>query len=102
MNYRIIFAPSFEADVELQVSYLAEQGVARHVIDAWFGKLSRRLLGLELWPRMYPVDADYSRAAGHTCRKVNFGDYLVFYRVVDEDRTVELIAFFSGKTDWKK
>jgi hypothetical protein len=52
MNYRLIFAPSFETDVNRQIEYWRGENVGDHMIDAWFAKLYKRLDSLETWPRL--------------------------------------------------
>lgn len=99
MTYRLIFAPSFLADIDRQLAYLRdEQLVSVETIDAWFGRLYAQLDGIEAWPRLYPVDEAYSAAVGRESHKINFGDHLVFYQVDDAGREVNVVALVHGAT----
>ncbi len=96
MNFRLVFAPSFEADVDRQISYLLEQHVSMQTINAWFSRLYLRLDALTIWPQIHPVDEAYSAELGWECRKINFGDYLVFYRVLQEQHEIRVVALIHG------
>ncbi|XAL98933.1 type II toxin-antitoxin system RelE/ParE family toxin [Phycisphaeraceae bacterium D3-23] len=98
MTYRLIFAPSFEEDVQEKIDWLRGQGAAERVIEAWFVKLYRQLESLTDLPRSYPVDATYTAEVGRESRKISFKDHLVLYQVDETLREVSVIAFVHGAT----
>ena len=55
-------------------------------------------MSLDEIPKRYPVDRVFSEAVGVIARKMNFGDYLVFYEVDDERQQVNVLAFRHGAT----
>ena len=48
-----------------------------------------------LWLR-FPVDQVQTDATGRETRKVNVGDYLVFYQIDDTRRQVSVVGFMHG------
>ena len=45
---------------------------------------------------MYPGDKNYTAAIGQEARKVNFGDYVVIYKIDDDHRRVDVTTFMHG------
>lgn len=76
---------------------MRDQQISDATIEAWLGKLYRKLQGIEAWPRLYPVDEAYSNQVGRVCRKINFQTYLVFYQVDDDRREVSVVGFVDGR-----
>ena len=98
MSYRLIFAPSFEGHIQDKIDWLRDQNVSEPTIEAWLVKLYRQIQGIEVWPRLYPIDEAYSAEVGLESRKINFQKYLVFYQVDDEQREVRVVGFIDGGT----
>lgn len=59
-------------------------------------RLLDRLDRLDEWPKRLPVDVVQTRLTGRETRKLNFGDYLVFYQVDDKHRQVNIVGFMHG------
>jgi len=96
MSYRVIYTDQFIDDIKRHVAYLREEHVGDHVVTRWYERLFDRIDALDTWPLGHPIDESYSRELGHEVRKVNFGDYLVFYEVKAEQEVVRVIAFYHG------
>lgn len=96
MNYRVVYSNSFQADIRDHLACLRSKTVAEDVIENWYLKLFDKLEGLDDWPRAYRVSESYTKDAGVETHKYNFGDYLVFYQIDDEQERVELVAFMHG------
>jgi mRNA-degrading endonuclease RelE of RelBE toxin-antitoxin system len=96
MNHRVVYTEQFIDNLREHVGYLRRQHVSDRVIERWYQRLFEHLDTLTTWPRSYAVDVRYTAATGRETRKVNFGDYLVFYEVDDIQRTVRLLAFYHG------
>lgn len=96
MTYRIVYSGPFLRDLERHVDYLMEQGVSVETIEGWYSRMFFRLEGLDVWPRLYPVDESYSEMVGYEVRKISYGDYLLFYSVDESARQVSLLAFCHG------
>jgi mRNA-degrading endonuclease RelE of RelBE toxin-antitoxin system len=96
MTYRIIYAPSFLADVRNQIAYMVDEAVSPATIGHWFSGLYQRLDNLDDMPKRYPVDPVQTSMAGRETRKMTFGDYLVFYQIDDAGKRVDLVAFMHS------
>lgn len=77
-----------------QALYIAEDSVDRAL--QWERSLRERILSLGELPKAHPISEPESRAFGRDIRKTNFGDYLIFYRVDDEQQMVYILAFMHG------
>ncbi len=96
MTYRIIYAPSFLNDVDRYLAYLIGEKVAIATIEQWFTKLYDQVDGLRQWPERFPVDPVQTQATGQETRKMNIGDYLVFYQIDEVAHQVNIVAFMHG------
>lgn len=96
MSYRILYAPSFQDDVDQYLEYLISEKVVIATIEQWFTKLYDQVDGLYKWPKRFPVDPIQTEAAGRETRKMNVGDYLVFYQIDEGAHQVNIVAFMHG------
>ncbi len=96
MTYRVSYTESFLEHIDAHVDYLLGERVPIDVIDDWHSRLLDRLDRLDEWPKRLPVDDVQTRLTGCETRKLNFGDYLVFYQVDDKQRQVNIVAFRHG------
>lgn len=96
MTYRVLYTDTFIQDLNRQIEYLRGEEVASPTIERWFSRLYELVDSLDEWPYHYPVDPIQTEATGRETRKVNLGDYLVFYQVDDENRQVNVVAFVHG------
>jgi addiction module RelE/StbE family toxin len=95
MNFRIKYLPETVVDrVEIR-AYLAEY--YESTVRNFFVLLKERISQLKEFPYSCPTygdDPDY--------RKLVVGDYLVFYMVNENDKTVEIHRIFHGSQDIKR
>ncbi len=70
--------------------------ISTETIASWCDQLYVLLDGLDEIPKRFPIDEYISNEMGTLTRKANYGNYLVFYTVNDEDRTVNIIEFMHG------
>lgn len=96
MKYRVLYTQRILADIKEQVAYLQNEQVAPRTIDRWFSELFDAIDGLYEWPLRCPVDDAKSARFGFEVRKMNFGDYLIHYRVDPEARVVHVMSFQHG------
>ena len=96
MTYRVIYAPSVREDIRQHVAYLRGESVTAATIEQWYVKLFELIDSLDEWPDRFPVDEVQSEAVGEEIRKLNVGDYLVFYQVDHERKEVNVFAFMHG------
>lgn len=96
MTYRVIYAPSFRDDIDHHIGYLISQHVSIDLINRWYGELFELVDSLSEWPLRFPVDPIQTEATGRETRKLNVGDYLVFYDVDEFNKRVNVVAFVHG------
>ncbi len=96
MTYRVIYAPSFQKDIDQHIRYLIGQHVSIDRINRWYGELFERIDTLHQWPLRYPIDPIQTQAIGREIHKLNVGNYLVFYDVDQERKQVNVVAFIHG------
>ena len=96
MIYRVIYTRSFRERIHAHVDYLLAEKVSNQTISNWYDQLLLLLDSLDDTPKRFPIDERMSEETGSLTRKVNYGNYLVFYMVDDEDRTVQIIEFMHG------
>ncbi len=96
MTYRVVYTEPFLRDIDNHVDDLLGQGVSVETITAWYDQLFERLDGLDDMPKRLPVDEKMTDLNGLEIRKLNYGDYLAFYRVLDDKQRVDLLHFQHG------
>lgn len=94
MSYAVILLPVVENQILDQAMYIAEDSLDRAL--QWEESLRERILSLGDLPNAHPISEPESRAFGRDIRKINFGDYLIFYRVGDVEQTIYVLAFMHG------
>lgn len=96
MSYRVVYAPSFCDDLRDHAMYLRQAHVGDNTIDRWFRDLLDLVDSLNDWPHRYAIDPVQTQSTGTETRKLNFGDYLIFYQIDDERKEVHLVAYIHG------
>ncbi|MEX0777339.1 MAG: type II toxin-antitoxin system RelE/ParE family toxin [Phycisphaeraceae bacterium] len=96
MTYRVVYTDAFIADVDSHVAYLLGEKVPAATIEQWFDKLFDLVDSLNEWPLRFPVEDLQTQATGQETRKLNVGDYLVFYQIDDDHRQINVVAFMHG------
>ena len=95
MKYRIIYLPETLVDREDIANYLSQY--YRGTAKKFFARLHEKIARLKDFPYSCPVyedDPDY--------RKLAVGDYIVFYMVSENDKTVEIHRIFHQSQDIKR
>ena len=96
MTHRVAYTDQFIENVRAHVGFLRTQRIGDDRIERWYGRLFERLDLLSEWPCAHPVDERYSAEVGHEVRKVNFGNYIAFYRLDETFHRVEVLSFIHG------
>ena len=94
MSYKIKYLPLANQDLADIFDFLAEYPQKRLRI---FEKLDKCLTHLLAMPKMYPV---YEYAPKF--RKITLDDYLVFYRLFEDEQIIEIHRILYGKMDIQK
>lgn len=97
MTYRVVIPTTVLDAIDAQMAYLREQGAPPDRLDGWFMRLFDLIESLDRLPKRFPIAEAVSTATGEEVRRMNFGEYAVFFRVLDSRRIVELLAFRHGR-----
>jgi plasmid stabilization system protein ParE len=93
MIYQVHYMPSVTAAIDQQVVYFLEQGVSVERVTAWLADLYDLIDSIEQWPRRCPIDEAISAEVDIEIRRLVFGDYLLYLRVDDDRRCVDVVHF---------
>jgi len=96
MTYQVHYTDEVTAYLDDHIGWLFRENVSFETIDAWYGRLYTLIDSLDEMPLRFPVDEYESEKVGKETRKMNFGDYLVFYQVDADRRRVDIVAFMHG------
>lgn len=103
MTYRVVIPGAVLDAIDAQMAYLVEQGAPPDRLTAWLASLYDLIESLDRLPRRFPVAEAVTAAQGDDVRRMNFGEYAVFFRVIDSRKVVELLAFRHGRQrPWKE
>ncbi|MEM7682655.1 MAG: type II toxin-antitoxin system RelE/ParE family toxin [Planctomycetota bacterium] len=98
MTYRLAYTTAYLNDLERHIDWLQTQGVAPHVIEQWYEPLFERIETLPDLPLSHPIDEAFSAELNQPVRKLIFGNYLIFYRIVEAQQRIEILSFRHGAT----
>jgi plasmid stabilization system protein ParE len=92
---RVIIPPIVQEQILAQVLYIARDSID-HAL-AWEDRLRTAINRIGMMPKGNAVDAAASARIGEEVRKMVFErTYLVFYRINEASRSVEVINFRHG------
>jgi plasmid stabilization system protein ParE len=98
MTYHVLYTADMQADIAAQVEYLQSQGVSADTIEEWFSGLFRLVDSLYEHPRRFSVAEAETAALGLEIRRAGYGQHLIFYRVSEQQKLVEVLSFRHGAT----
>lgn len=96
MSYRVIISREVEDAIDAQVGYFQDQSAPEDRLNRWMSGLFDLIDSLYEWPQQFPVAEAVITAQGYEVRRTNYGEYAIFFRIDDERRLVEVIAFRHG------
>jgi plasmid stabilization system protein ParE len=95
--YRVIFTKTVNDGIDAQVAYYRSEMVAESTIAGWLGGLLEQIARLDEMPRRFPIAQAVSQVKGYPVHRMNYGVHAIYYRVMDDQRVVEIIAFRHGR-----
>jgi len=94
MKYRVVLPGHVENLIADQALYIAEDSIHRAL--QWERGLREAIERLGETPRANPISVPDTELAGYEVRKLIHGNYLVFYRIDDDAKTVFVEGFRHG------
>jgi len=94
-KYRVIVPPIVQNQIRTQASFIAQDSIANAL--AWEKRLRTAIEDLAMLPTRNAVDKLASRRIGQDVRKMVFDRiYLVFYRIRESNRAIDILNFRHG------
>lgn len=100
MNYCVHITKRAEKDLARAVDYIEFSLKNPQAANSLLDEAEAALSGLAQMPRRYPA-ADDKLLAAWGIHIVQVKKYLGFYVVDDETKTVHIVRFLYGKSDWR-
>lgn len=91
MDYKLDWTVRARADLREIVDVIAAERPS--AVLAWGEELFRHIEVLGSFPMIGPI---VPRVSAFPTRRIVFGDYLIFYRVHQEPKTVEILTIWHG------
>jgi len=100
MNYSINITDTAEEDILSTVRYITNVLQNPVAANALLDEIERHEKILEDTPGIYPFVHD-ENLADKRIKYVTIKNFLLFYTIDDENKTVNVIRFLYGRRDWK-
>lgn len=97
MTHRVEVSPEVLSQIEAQATYYRSEEVSESTIIDWMLGLYDQFTNLKEHPKRFPVDGARALNKGYEIRRLNYGDFGVFYRVHDEQPLVEILDLRHGR-----
>lgn len=98
-KYTIQFSKDAKEDLKQIVNYiknnLQEPNIARKLSD----KIKEKIYTLSDSPKVFSIiNEDFIRKL--EIRKIIVDNYIIFYRVIDEEKKVQIVRIMYGRRNW--
>jgi plasmid stabilization system protein ParE len=97
MMHKVEVSPEVLSQIEAQARYYRSEEVSESTIIDWMLGLYDRFTNLKDHPKRFPVDEARTLNKGYEIRRLNYGDFGVFYRAYDEQPLVEILDLRHGR-----
>jgi toxin ParE1/3/4 len=97
--YRLKFSKLYDTDVDSSYNYITNNLQAPMAAGNLIKETILKLEKIKENPKIRPLVHDkYLAALGYRSMKVK--NYLIFYIIVDDNKTVKIVRFLYGKRNW--
>lgn len=100
-KYRILFSEEAMEDIKSITWYINEISESKELAKKYHEELVSDILGLELMPNRFEL-VKVKFIEQNNIRKLVHKNYLVFYYVNDDEKTVNVVSVINGLRDWKE
>ena len=101
MNYSLNITDIAEEDIFTTVKYITDVLKNSMAANNLLDEIEKHEEILENTPNIYPFVSD-EYLAKRGLKYVMIKNYLMFYTVDEDNKTVDVIRFLFGRRDWKK
>ncbi len=99
-KYRVLMTEPAANDLQEVVRYIAGELREPTTAQKLVGKIRDAIMSLAEMPSRHPLVADEVLAA-KGIRKLPVENYIVFYVVSEEDKTVTVVRILYGRRNWE-
>lgn len=101
MAYKIVKTDSFQRDLDAVIGYIVISLENKIAAAALLDSIEECYNDLERMPLMYEACRDPRlKVLGY--RKVVIHNYIMIYKVVEEEKTINIMRLFHGRQDYEK
>lgn len=97
--YHLVITELAEADLKEIADYVTKELREPSTAQALITKISEAIFELEKMPNRYAL-VDDERLANQGIRKLVVNNYIVFYIVFENDKSVTIIRILYSRRDW--
>lgn len=101
MKYKLIFADSFNSDLEESLEYIANTLDNKRAAFNLLKTVKEKIVALQDFPEMYRF-CDDERLRQKEIRKMLVKNYLVLYTVDYKNKAINVLRFAYAKSDYAK
>lgn len=98
MNYKLIFAPSFENDIDKTFEYISKNLNAPQAAKKLMADIDRKFSFAAENPYMYPLCFGQLSLLGY--RKIVIKNYVAVYFIDENEKTVNFLNLFYGRQNY--
>jgi toxin ParE1/3/4 len=99
VKYRVVFTQTAETDLQETVDYIFRVLGNRQAAERFLEELDQQIEQISHHPETHPfVSDDHLRRQG--IRLFTIGNYLGFYRIRNDEKTVTILRVLYGRRDW--
>jgi plasmid stabilization system protein ParE len=97
VKYRVTVYAKVHEQIEQQVTYLLSQSAPYDRVSAWLDSILSAMRSLSEHPQRFPVYTTPDDQMLFPVRRMNVGDYAVFFHVNESAGTVTVLEFRHGR-----
>lgn len=98
MNYKLVFAPSFENDIDKTFEYISKSLDAPKAAKKLMADINRSISFAAENPYMYPLCFGRLSLLGY--RKIVIKNYIAVYFIDENEKTVNFLNLFYGRQNY--
>ena len=98
--YRFVFSETFYEDLDSAYEYISDEFDVSIARKNLFSSLDKKLSKMEIMPYAWSLIRDHYLAS-NGYRSVLVKNYLMFFAINEDEKTIEVKRFLHSSRDWK-
>jgi len=100
-KYKLKITPLAYSDIDKALAYISQRLMNPDAAINLLDEIEKEINNIRDYPRSYP-DCKYYFIPSEDYRHTLIGNYALFFRVVDDSHTVEVLRFLYTRMDFSK